>query len=76
MNAAQAILVVLLMISWTIVTAFLTALITCALLLGAEEPFSLDRAKTSSVKNKLMQNRVAGLIRILTCCEREKLISA
>lgn len=47
MNAAQAILVVLLMISWTIVTAFLTALITCALLLGAEE-----RAERQRIERK------------------------
>lgn len=47
MNAAQAILLVLLMIFWTIVTAFFTALITCALLLGAEE-----RAERQRIERK------------------------
>lgn len=47
MNAAQEILLVLIMVFWTIVVAFVTALITCALLLGAEE-----RAERQRIERK------------------------
>lgn len=44
---AEAILLVLIMVFWTIVVAFVTALITCALLLGAAE-----RAERQRIERK------------------------
>lgn len=56
MNAAQEILLVLIMVFWTIAVAFFTALITCALILRAAERAERQRIERKR-KDARNQNR-------------------